>query len=44
MSRAEDIAQWIENELGILVVDRQQSNTAAVEEYDLFLKRYRMAG
>ena len=37
MHRAEDIAAWIEDELGITVIDRQQSNTLAVADYDAFM-------
>lgn len=36
MTNAEDIAQWLDRELGVLVVDRPQSPTAKVEEYKTF--------
>lgn len=40
-SRAEDIAHWAEDELGIEVVDRAQGNALAVEDYDAFMKGLR---
>lgn len=41
MSRAEDVAAWIEDELGCVVVDRGQTNVPAVENYDSFMKGLR---
>lgn len=41
VSRAEDIASWIETELGLEVVDRGQGNAHAVEDYDAFMKGLR---
>ena len=35
--RAEDIAAWAEDELGITVIDRGQSNQFAVADYDAFM-------
>lgn len=35
--RAEDIAAWVEDELGITVIDRTQSNQAAVADYEAFM-------
>ena len=40
-SKAQDIAQWISNELGCLVVPRSQSNAFAVEDYDYFMEGLR---
>lgn len=37
MHRAEDIAAWVEDELGLTVIDRQQSNTLAVADYNAFM-------
>lgn len=37
MSRAEDIAHWIEDELGIAVMDRDQSNNSHVADYEAFM-------
>ena len=37
MHRAEDIAAWLEDELGLTVIDRQQSNKALVADYDAFM-------
>jgi hypothetical protein len=34
---AEDIAAWIEDELGITVIDRQQGNKAMVADYNAFM-------
>lgn len=37
MHRAEDICAWVEDELGVTVIDRQQSNTLLVADYDAFM-------
>jgi hypothetical protein len=37
MERAADIAHWIEDELGITVIDRGQSNKFAVADYNAFM-------
>lgn len=37
MSRAEDIAAWLEGELGIAVIDRGQSNQFAVPDFESFM-------
>jgi hypothetical protein len=37
MERAGDIAAWIEDELGITVIDRQQTNKYAVADYEAFM-------
>ncbi len=37
MSRAEDIASWIEDELGVTVIDRDQGNKAACADYEAFM-------
>jgi hypothetical protein len=37
MSRAEDVAAWIEDQLGVVVVDRDQANRAAVADYEAFM-------
>lgn len=36
-SRAEDIAHWIEDDLGVVVIDRGQSNQFAVADYEAFM-------
>ena len=41
MSRAEDIAAWIEDELGVTVIDRGQGNKEAVADYDAFMEGLR---
>lgn len=41
ISRAEDIASWIEDELGVTVIDREQGNRHAVEDYDAFTEGLR---
>ena len=41
LERAEDIAAWLEDELGITVVDRPQGNANAVEDYDAFMRDLR---
>jgi len=37
MHRAEEIAAWIEDDLGVAVIDRSQSNPALVADYDAFM-------
>jgi phage terminase large subunit-like protein len=37
ISRAEDIAAWIEDELGVEVIDREQGNAKACEDYEAFM-------
>ena len=37
-SKAEDIASWLETEMGLTVVDRTQSNAWAVKDYDLWME------
>lgn len=41
MERAEDIAAWLEDELGLTVVDRPQSNTLHNEDYENFMEGMR---
>lgn len=41
-SRAEQLASWISDELGAVVVDRQQTNARAVEDYDRFMEALRL--
>jgi phage terminase large subunit-like protein len=41
MERAADIAAWIEDELGITVIDRGQSNKLACADYEAFMKGLR---
>jgi len=41
MTRAEELAHWIQNTLGATVIDRSQSNTAAVEDYERFMEGLR---
>ncbi len=41
MSRAEQLGTWIERELGATVLDRQQTNSLAVEDYDRFMEALR---
>lgn len=41
MSRAEDIAAWLEDELGWHVIDRGQGNKDAVADYDAFMEGLR---
>lgn len=36
-SRAEDISHWIEDDLGVEVIDRGQSNQYAVADYEAFM-------
>jgi hypothetical protein len=40
MSRAEQLAQWI-SDLGVTVIDRGKSNTAAVEDYERLMEGLR---
>jgi len=40
-SRAEQLGQWIESELGATVVDRAQTNQFAVEDFDRFMEALR---
>lgn len=41
MSRAEQLASWIEAELGATVIDRSQTNTFAVQDFDRFMEALR---
>jgi hypothetical protein len=41
MSRAEELAAWIEAELGATVIDRSTGNAAAAEDYENFTKGLR---
>ena len=41
LSRAEDLAAWIEDELGAEVIDWPQSNTQYVANYDAFMEALR---
>jgi phage terminase large subunit-like protein len=41
MERAADIAAWIEDELGIVVIDRSQTNKLACADYEAFMKGLR---
>lgn len=41
MSRAEDIAAWLEDELGVEVIDRGQGNKDAVADFDAFMEGLR---
>jgi phage terminase large subunit-like protein len=40
-SRAEQLGLWIEHEFGATVIDRQQTNALAVEDYDRFMEALR---
>lgn len=40
-SKAEQLAQWIESEIGAEVVERTQSNSQAVEDYESFMEALR---
>jgi phage terminase large subunit-like protein len=40
-SRGEQLAAWISEELGAVVVDRAQTNTFAVEDYERFMEALR---
>jgi phage terminase large subunit-like protein len=37
MSKAEDIAHWIEDELGVTVIDHEQGNSQHIADYDAFM-------
>jgi phage terminase large subunit-like protein len=41
MSRAEQLASWAEEEFGCTVIDRGQSNVAAVQDYERFMDALR---
>lgn len=41
MHRGEDLAAWIESELGCVVVDRTQSNKFAADDYERFMDALR---
>ncbi len=41
VSRAEQLGMWIEQTLGATVLDRQQTNNLAVEDYDRFMEALR---
>jgi phage terminase large subunit-like protein len=41
MSRAEQLASWIEKHLGSVVIDRQQTNPQAVQDFDDFMEALR---
>lgn len=40
-SKAQDIAQWLSDELGCLVVARSQTNSFAADDYDLLMEALR---
>jgi ABC-type phosphate/phosphonate transport system substrate-binding protein len=40
-SKAEDLASWIEDEMGVTVVDRQQTNKMACEDYEAVMEGLR---
>lgn len=40
-SRAEQLAEWISTELGATVIDRQQTNALAVQDYERFMEALR---
>lgn len=40
-AKAQDIAQWLSNELGCLVITRSQSNSYATEDYEHFIEAIR---
>jgi len=40
-SKAEQLARWIEATLGAVVIDRQQTNALAVEDYERFMEALR---
>ena len=42
MSRANDIAQWLRDEIGCEVIDRGQGNTLQVVEYESFMEGLRI--
>jgi hypothetical protein len=41
-SRAEQLGMWIETHLGALVIDRQQTNSLAVEDFEAFMEALRL--
>lgn len=41
MTKAEQLAAWIESELGATVIDRQQTHTQAAEDYERFMEALR---
>lgn len=41
IERAEDVAQWMEDEYDVTVIDRPQGNANAVEDYDAFMEALR---
>jgi len=41
MSRAEDIAAWLSDELGLMVVDRAQSSKPQAEDFERFMEALR---
>jgi hypothetical protein len=41
MERAADIAAWLEDELGVRVIDRAQGNAHAVQDYEAFMEGLR---
>lgn len=41
-SKAEQLASWIEEVIGCEVIDRQQTNSLAVEDYELFMEGLRL--
>jgi len=40
-SRAEQLGRWIETDIGAVVIDRPQTNTFAVQDYDRFMEALR---
>lgn len=42
MSRAEQLAAWMSDELGVRVIDRSQANASAVDDYEKFMEALRM--
>lgn len=40
-SRAEQLAEWISTEFGVAVIDRQQTNSLAVQDYERFMEALR---
>lgn len=40
-SRAEQLAEWISSELSVTVIDRQQTNALAVQDYERFMQALR---
>ena len=41
ISRGYDIAEWLDGELGVPVVERATANTSAVEDYEMFMTALR---